>query len=85
MGTFLANGTLNHLLTGLLGNIAHSALFIEFEVPVGNPVDDADQVIGIMNMKLIKQILNQHLGYLHSRQEMVRRVKPFKTENSCTC
>lgn len=82
-GTFLANEILNHLVTGLQGSITHSALFIEFEVPVGNPVDDADQVIGIMNMKLIKQVLNQHLSYLHSRQEIVRLVKPFKTEAFC--
>ena len=82
--TFLANRILNHLVTGLQGNITHSVLFIEFKVQVGNPVDDADQVIGIMNMKLIKQVLNQHLSYLHSRQEIVRLVKPFKTEWYCT-
>lgn len=82
--TFLANRILNHLVTGLQGNITHSVLFIEFKVLEENPVDDADQVIGIMNMKLIKQVLNQHLSYLHSRQEIVRLVKPFKTEWYCT-
>ena len=71
-------------MTVLQGNIIHSTLFTEFEGPVGNPADDADQVIGIMNMKLIRQVLNQHLSYLHSSQEVVRLVKSFKTEASCT-
>ena len=81
VGTFLANEILNHLVTVLQGNIIHSTLFTEFEVPVGNPVDDADQVIGIMNMKLIRQVLNQHLSYLHSSQEVVRLVKIFQNRN----
>ena len=77
---FLANEILNHLVKVPQGNIIHSTLFTEFEAPMGNPVDDADQVIGIMNMKLIKQVLNQHLSYLHSSQEVVRLVKILKTE-----